>query len=187
MPQLCAIFGIDGNPRQTEHIQNIGVAHLIAHREGDHIEFRHRILALQRPQGQQLLPHRRLHIPPGGENAFAPDTRHLVHHAIENPHAQVGHAQFIGIRKAERHPDIHLILLFDDLMYSPPVYRAVFAHRQDTAKCICHSLQPRFHPLHCTGKPANLQEEISRFRLPCPSHRIFWERQWYKSGACVGQ
>ena len=107
---LCRV---KGNPGQAQHIQNVGIRHFIADGEGDHVEILYRLLAFQRPQGKAVFPHGLFHVPPGGKDSLTPDPLHPVHDSVENPHANVGHADLVGIREAEGHPypDIRQILL----------------------------------------------------------------------------
>ena len=98
---------------QSEHIENIGIAHLVADGKGDHVKVFDGPAVLQRPKGQIVLPHSLFHIAPGCKNTLAPDTLHLVHDTVQDAHAQIGHTNLIGIRKTKRniYPDILRILL----------------------------------------------------------------------------
>ena len=117
--QTVTIFGMQGDTSQIQHIENIGIGHLIADGEGDHVKIRHRVLAFQSPQGQMVFAHLLLHIPPRGKHPLAPHPVHSVHHTVENPHSHIGHADLIGIREAERHPDVHILFVL--------LHRAPFA------------------------------------------------------------
>ena len=69
-----------------------------------------------------VLPHLLLHVPPRGEHPLAPDSVQVVHHTVEDPHPQVGHADLIGIREAEGHPGIHLgFILHHRVVFSPHI------------------------------------------------------------------
>ena len=105
-----------GHPGQLQHMEDVGVAHLIADGEGDQVEVLHRVVALQRPKWQTVGLHSLLHVAPGREDPLAPDLGHFVHHAVENPHPHVGHADLVGVREAEGHPDPDVRLVLDDLV-----------------------------------------------------------------------
>lgn len=111
------VLAVDGYTRQIQHIHNIGIGHLIANGEGDHVKITDGVLALQCPQRQTMAAHLGLHIPPGGEDPLAPYAVHAVHHTVKDPHAHIGHTDLIGIREAKRHPDIHHLFI---LLYLPP-------------------------------------------------------------------
>ena len=102
--QTRAIPAQKRHPGQVQHIENIGIAHLIADAEGDKVEVLHRVAALQGIERNLVLAHGRLHVPPGRKDSLAPHAVHVVHDAIENAHADVGHADFIGVREAEGNP-----------------------------------------------------------------------------------
>ena len=71
-----------GQSGQIQHVQNIGICHLIAQRESDGVKLGQRISALQGVQGDLCLTHLLLHIPPGSKAALTPDVRLLIHHAV---------------------------------------------------------------------------------------------------------
>ena len=62
---------------------------------------------------------RLLHVAPGREYALGPHAVHFVHDAVENAHADIGHAELVGVRKAERDADIHCGLIFENLVVFP--------------------------------------------------------------------
>ena len=94
---------MERNPGQIQHIENIGIGHLIADGESDHIKIPDVCLTFQRPQEKLVFSHFRFHVPPGGEDTLTPDAVHLIHHAVQNAHSQIGHSNLIGIRETERH------------------------------------------------------------------------------------
>ena len=87
--QSLALLRQQRHASEIEHIQDVGIAHLIADRKRDQIELRNGIVTLQRPERQAVRPHLRLHVAPRREHALAPDALHLVHHAVEDAHADV--------------------------------------------------------------------------------------------------
>ena len=63
--------------------------------------------------------HGGFHVAPGGKDPLAPDPFHFVHHAVENPHAQVGHAKLVCVGKAKGNPHVHLLQGLDHLVVFP--------------------------------------------------------------------
>ena len=114
--QVVPVTAVQRNACQIQHIQDIGIGHLIADGEGDHIEILHCILTFQCPQRQVICPHGTFHIAPGSKDTLTPDAVHLIHHTIENPHAQIGHTDLISIRKAECHTDTDIFFILFDLI-----------------------------------------------------------------------
>ena len=58
---------------------------------------------------------------------------------IQNAHAQVGHADLIGIGKAEGQTDVHLLLVLDDLVIFPAGISGGLLHfRQYAFKSFIH-------------------------------------------------
>ena len=119
------------NARQIQRFQNVGKAHFILERDAQQIELAYRRAALQREQRHLLRAHFRDHIHPRRENAFAPCVRALVDDGIQNAHAQMRHADFIGIRKQKGVPYAHV--------------RGIFHHRAVFAAHIAHGL---LYPRH---------------------------------------
>ena len=97
-----------GKSGQVQHIEHIGICHLIAQREADDVKVGDGVPTLQSIEGQPLPAHLLLHIPPGGEHTLTPHPGQLIHQPIEDPHPQIGHANLIGIGKAHGDPRIHL-------------------------------------------------------------------------------
>ena len=118
--------------RKLKHIEDVRVAHLVAQRERDHVEAAHGVLAFQCVKRDGIFAHRLLHIAPRSEHALTPDARHLVHNAVEDAHSNIGHADLIGIREAERDPDVHVRLFLDDLIvFAADIARGLLHPRQD--------------------------------------------------------
>ena len=55
-----------------------------------------------------MLPHGVLHVAPGGEDALAPDAGHIVHDLVEDSHADVRHADLVGVREAKSDTGVDL-------------------------------------------------------------------------------
>ena len=105
---IIAVGGANRHACEREHIQHIGVAKLILERKAYEIKFTERVAAFERVEGETLYAHLPVHIKPGSKHALAPHAVHVVHDAVQDPHAQVGHADLVGVREAEREADIHL-------------------------------------------------------------------------------
>ena len=110
--QIMAVCALQRHTCQIQHIQDIGIGHLVADGEGDHIEILHRVLALQGPQRKIMLTHGLFHISPRGEDTLTPDTLHLIHDTVQDPHTQIGHTDLIGIRETEGDPDPDILRVF---------------------------------------------------------------------------
>ena len=137
--QSIAVFGQQRNLRQFQHVQNIGIAHLIAQRKRDHIKVTDRVMAFQCPEWNPMRTHFVFHIAPRRKDTFTPDAGHLVHYAVENPHANVGHTDLIGIRKTERNTHIDVLFVFDDLIiFSAHIARRLLDAHEDSVELICH-------------------------------------------------
>ena len=133
--QAEAVFGIERHTGQIQHVHNIGIAHLIADGKGNHVKILDRVLAFQRPQGERMPAHGFFHICPGGKYPLAPDTVHLVHDTVEDPHTHIGHADLIGIREAVGHPYPDLGLVFLNFVIFTAGISGGFLHsRQNTLK-----------------------------------------------------
>ena len=119
--QLRPVFAAQGDARQLQHIQHVSVAQLILQRKADEVEIADRVAAFQGIEGDVLPAHFLLHVPPGGIAALAPEAVHLVHQAVQDPAAQVGHTDLIGVRKAQGISGVHRPpILYNGVIFSPP-------------------------------------------------------------------
>ena len=112
--QIGPVGAVEGDARQIQHIENGGESHLIANGKGHDVKIGDRVAGLQGKEGHLRPAHLLLHVAPGGEHPLAPHAVHLVHDAIENAHAQVGHADFVGVGEAEGDAGVHIFFIFDD-------------------------------------------------------------------------
>ena len=86
-----------------------------------------------------MASHLLLHVPPGGKDPLAPDAIHPVHNTVQDPHPHVGHTNLIRVREAERHPDVHFVLIFYDLSVFPAYVTGRLLHLpQDPLQLLCH-------------------------------------------------
>ena len=105
--QAVPLLTAQGQAGQIQHVEHVGVGHLIAQGKADEVEIRDGVPAFQTIEQDTLPAHFLLHVPPGGEHPLTPYPFHLIHHTVENAHAQIGHTDLIGVRKAERIAHIH--------------------------------------------------------------------------------
>ena len=79
------------------------------------------------------------HIAPRRKDPFAPDAGHLVHHAIQDSHADVGHTDLVGIRKTERNAHVNVRFIFDDLIiFSAHIARRFLDTHEEPVELVCH-------------------------------------------------
>ena len=78
------------------------------HREGHDVEDPHRIAALVGEERDPAGAHLILHIGPRRVDALAPDALDAVEAVDEDAHAEVGHADFIRVGKAEGDAHVHV-------------------------------------------------------------------------------
>ena len=138
--QPLAVFGQQRQSGKLKHVEHVRVAHLVAEREGNKVKIADGIVALQRPEGQPVRAHLRLHIAPGGEHPLAPDAGHLVHHAVEDAHADVRHADLIRVREAERHAEIDFTFIFLNFaVLTAGVPGGLLYERENSFKFLVHT------------------------------------------------
>ena len=92
---------------QIQHIEDVGVAHLVLEGKAHKVKLGDGVPAFQAVQGKALPAHERLHVHPGGKHPLAPDVLPLVHQAVEDFHAQMGHPDFIGIGETKSKPGLY--------------------------------------------------------------------------------
>ena len=113
-PPLITVGGPQRDARQAQHCQNIRVAQLIFKREADNVKIRQRIFAFKAVQRNVQPLHLGLHVRPWHKGALTPPVFVAVQNIVQDLLAQKGHADLIGIRKAERHAHIHLGFILVD-------------------------------------------------------------------------
>ena len=86
---LPAIRRQKWNPGKLQHLQNIGITHLILDGDAEKIHILYGILRLQTKQGDGFLSHDLIQIRPRGIDALAPDILPVVEHAVKNLDAQM--------------------------------------------------------------------------------------------------
>ena len=118
---VVSVTGAQRQSRKVEHIEHVGVAHLVLKRNAYHIKGSKRISALAGGQRNTVLLHLLLHIHPRCVNTLAPNVVLLVENAVKYADAEVGHSYFVSIGKAKRKSCLYLFLILD--------YLSVFAAR----------------------------------------------------------
>ncbi len=141
--QPRTVGAAQGDAGHVQHVQHGGVGHLIADGEGQGVELTHRISALQSVEGDAGLFHFLIHVPPGGVDPLAPQEGQAVHGVIQDAHAQVGHADLVGIREAEGQAQLNLLLVLDDLVILAAGVAGGLLHpRQDPFQSFIHGVLP---------------------------------------------
>ena len=121
---------------QIQRLEDVGKAHFILERNAEQIKLPHRRTALQRKQGHMFRAHERGHVHPRRKHALAPSVLARVDGMIEDLHAQMRHADLIGIREKKRIAHIDRFRVFHDA----PELAAHVTHR------LFNALQKRVDP-----------------------------------------
>ena len=131
--QIMAILCVERNSRQVHHVEHIGIGHLIADGEGDHVKITDGFLTFKAPKRKIMLTHGFFHVPPGGKDPLAPHAVHFIHDAVKDPHAHIGHTNLIGIREAERNPNPYILRILPDfIVFSAGVSGRLLYPRQNS-------------------------------------------------------
>ena len=130
---------IERDMRQIKHRQNIGIGELILKRESDHVESAQFILALQSIERNAALFHFLFHVHPGHERSFTPDILSGIEDLIEDLHAQKGHSDLIGVRKAECETKIYFVfVLIDAARFSAGITPGLLNGGKCRTQFLCH-------------------------------------------------
>ena len=127
-PQFRPVLRPQGQSGQVQHVQHGGVSHLVAHGEGHDVELTHRVPGLQGKKRDSVFPQLLLHVGPGSKRPLAPYAGHVVEHPVQDTEAQIAHADLVGVREAEGEAEIHLALVFFDLVIFPSHIAGRFLH-----------------------------------------------------------
>ena len=111
---LCTLGCLQRDLCQIQHLQDVGVAHLILNGNTQEIKILDRILGFQRKKRNLLLPHHFVHIIPRRIDTLTPGILSFVKHIVENLNAQMGHSNLIHIRETHGEPDVYLFLVLHD-------------------------------------------------------------------------
>ena len=138
-----ALRRVQRDARQIQHVQDGGERHLIAHGKGHNVKIGDGVAGFQREQRHSRLAHLLLHVAPGGEHALTPDAVHLVHDAVQDPHAQIGHADLVGVGEAEGDAGVHLrLVLQHGVIFAAHVAGGLLHPRQDAFQSLIHGHSP---------------------------------------------
>ena len=101
-PRSAASSGMPGEVEQRQHAR---VAELELQGEPEHVEVADRGARLEREERQAALAQHGLEVGPGQEDPLAGDAGLVVEQVVEEPEPEVGHADLVGVREAEREAD----------------------------------------------------------------------------------
>ena len=96
-----AVGGAQGNLRQVEHGEDVGIELLVGEREGEDVEAADRVAGLQPEEGDALAAHHRLEVTPRAVDALGQQVVPFVEQVVEDHQPQVGPTQFIDIGEGE--------------------------------------------------------------------------------------
>ena len=103
------VAGMEGNSRQVQNLENIGITHFILKGDSQKIKILDRILAFQSKQRDFFLSHHPVQIHPRRKDPLTVNVLSPVEHIIQNLQPQMRHADLIHVREAHRKTDIHLL------------------------------------------------------------------------------
>ena len=98
---LAPVTAPDGDTCQIQHIQDIGINHLILQGKAQKVKILYGMKALQGKQGNLPLTHNGFHIHPGCIHTLTGGILPAVQHLIKDFQPQVGHAHLIDIRQCQ--------------------------------------------------------------------------------------
>ena len=142
--QAGTVGGVEGDVRQIQHVEDGGKRHLVANGKGHDVEIRDGVAGFQREKGHIRLSQLLLHVAPRGEHTLAPDAGQVVHDAVENAHAQIGHADLVGVGEAEGDAGVHLVFVFQNgVVFSAHIAGGLLYAGQDAFQSFVHGKNPR--------------------------------------------
>ena len=109
-----AVSRLDRQPREIEHIENVGIAQLIHQCKADQIEILDRVAAFEGIERNVMLAHLLFHIAPGRKHTLAPDVFPCVRDRIQNLDAEVRHPDLIAVWEAERIAQRDVVFILDN-------------------------------------------------------------------------
>ena len=99
------------NAAEIQHIQNVGKRQFVLQRKRNNVKFRQRVAAFQTVKRNAGRTHLGLHVNPRRTDALAPDALLVIEQTVKNTRAKVRHSDLVGIREAERKPEIYIFLI----------------------------------------------------------------------------
>ena len=138
-----SLRGVKGDAGQIQHIQDGGKRHLVAHGKGHDVEVGDGVAGFQREKRHIRPAQLLLHVAPRGKHPLAPDAVHPVHDAVQDAHAQIGHADLVGVRKAEGDAGIHLrLVLQHGVIFAAYIACGLLHAGQDAFQSFIHGHSP---------------------------------------------
>ncbi len=112
--QTPALGGAHGNAAQLEHIENIGKGQFILQRKAEDVQLRNAVSALQSIERNARAAHFLLHINPRRKDTLAPDAVLCIEQTVQNPAAEMRHADLVGIGKAHAEAQVDAVRVLDN-------------------------------------------------------------------------
>ena len=129
---LGPLFPPNRDPRQVQHVEDIGVAEFVLEREADGVEALQRRARFQRGQGDAVPAHLPLHVRPGRVAALGGDPRVFVQDRVEDLEAEVRHPHLVAVREGEGEEEVALRVVLPDGVDLPAgVAAGLFDGQQD--------------------------------------------------------
>ena len=117
---LCTIRCMERDMAQIQDLKNIGITHLKLNGNAQEIKLSDRILGFQRKKRDVLIPHYLIKVMPRRIHPFAPYVFPAVEHVIQDLDSEMGHPDFIDVRKAHTEADVHLFFVFHHRVHLIP-------------------------------------------------------------------
>ena len=102
-----AVLAFQGHAPEIKKVQNVGVTHLVGKRKADHVEIGERPSGLQGQRGDAFLAHQIFHVRPGTEKSLRCRVFPAVQQMVDDPEAEMRHADLICIGKHQGESDPH--------------------------------------------------------------------------------
>ena len=104
----------EGDAGQVEHGQEVRIGHLGGEADAEHVEGADRPVRVHRELGHAMLAHEGFEVRPDGVGALGQHALALVQHLVEDLDALVGQPDLVGVRVAQRPPDVGAVPVLDD-------------------------------------------------------------------------
>ncbi len=129
----AAIGRAQGDAGQVEAVERVGEELLVGQAKADDIEITQGMARLQAEERHRFLAHERFHVHPGRVRAFGQHVRLAVDDVVEQHQAQVGHAEFVGVRKGQGQAHGDRVPVFGHaVVLAPGVARRLLHRPEDT-------------------------------------------------------
>ena len=101
---LAAHGRIEWDARKVEHIEHIGVDHLVLEGESEEVKCMDFPARFEGKERDALLPHLFLHIHPRRIDALGENVRAAVQYLVEDGKSEIAHADLVDVGEREREP-----------------------------------------------------------------------------------